>query len=554
MRLGKWIRIFNNIVPIPLTFSAAFGLRQGSVLHIAAMPSDVIKTDSDAEIIISPIPLSSWRSVCRLSVRLSDLPGALAKASEFLRKNKINVLLTEAAATFQERAHWDAVCDLTDYPDFIKIRNIKNYESYEKEMKNLLDDLTRKLHTFANQPDNEKFFLAGIDFHAEFIILPGLNIVSFKSDISCISTSTFYDGAIELESNIEKFVTTCLTSSNKALINSIPSHALITGNTEQRYLRLYFIRNVNNFVMAEISCEIEALNDKGIGVLNQILKALPPEANLLHLSVFQLTSEEHKKNLAKRRQNKTKPIIEGRLKIICHWPNPNRSYLQQAVEAIQIEDSSGISHSNLCKLKEFQSPRTIHPRVFISFSCHENDNKNPKLDQKEDLWRLTHLQNMLKNSNFEPIMGTKIGDRISIGGEFVSPDVVSSAFEEIKNCVAFISLQTKRQDYCVRELIDPSNPKSQYNERFILPPWLIAEEVFAYSRGVRYLVRLQEHGVEEPKYNQNTHKYIFRNKKEYIKQVESLIRKLNEIRESEEFEQLIKNINSAMFLKNIPPE
>jgi hypothetical protein len=34
MRLGKWIKVFDRIVPIPMTLAASFGLRDGSQLYL----------------------------------------------------------------------------------------------------------------------------------------------------------------------------------------------------------------------------------------------------------------------------------------------------------------------------------------------------------------------------------------------------------------------------------------------------------------------------------------------------------------------------------------
>jgi hypothetical protein len=88
------------------------------MLYLAPMVTGRRSRNDDAQIIITPIPPTSWKSVCRLSVRLHDKPKALAKALRFLREREITILLTEAAATFQERAHWDAICDLTSYKGY----------------------------------------------------------------------------------------------------------------------------------------------------------------------------------------------------------------------------------------------------------------------------------------------------------------------------------------------------------------------------------------------------------------------------------------------------
>lgn len=94
MRLGKWVRIFSNTVPVPIAFSASFGIREGGRLYLAPMVTGRRSRNDDAQVIITPIPPSSWKSVCRLSVRLHDKPKALAKALRFLREQEISILLT----------------------------------------------------------------------------------------------------------------------------------------------------------------------------------------------------------------------------------------------------------------------------------------------------------------------------------------------------------------------------------------------------------------------------------------------------------------------------
>src|SRR5438046_1892924 len=68
------------------------------------------------EVVGSPVPIQLWKTVCRLSVRLHDRPGALAAATQFLRQQKINILLSECCSTYQSRAHWDALCDVGQTP------------------------------------------------------------------------------------------------------------------------------------------------------------------------------------------------------------------------------------------------------------------------------------------------------------------------------------------------------------------------------------------------------------------------------------------------------
>jgi hypothetical protein len=152
MRLGIWVPIYRRTLPIPHNLSRSFGLSEGSQLHLAPSPDRVASDRTDphtlsAEIIVSPVPIQSWRSACRLSVRLRNKPGALACATKFLKEQRINILITEACATYQQRAHWDAICDIAQNRDFEALRS-RSRESYEQAMGLFLERLTLELHGF----------------------------------------------------------------------------------------------------------------------------------------------------------------------------------------------------------------------------------------------------------------------------------------------------------------------------------------------------------------------------------------------------------------------
>lgn len=168
MRLGKWIKVFDRNVPIPMTLAASFGLREGSELYLAPMRADMAPHSTSVEIIVSPIPTSSWRSICRLSVRLHHRSRALARATSYLRDKRINILLTEAAATFQERAHWDAVCDLRVSSEYARMVTC-SHDSYELEMEHLLKDMSENIRWFRRHLQTSVCFfpvLIGMRFSA----------------------------------------------------------------------------------------------------------------------------------------------------------------------------------------------------------------------------------------------------------------------------------------------------------------------------------------------------------------------------------------------------
>src|ERR1051325_7945965 len=119
MRIGEWVPVYKQWLPIPPRMAMAFGLQEGSELYLARVKDDPARPDvREYEMIGSPVPASSGRSVCRLSVRLEDTERTLATATRFLRDRGINILLTECCTTYSRRAHWDAICDLAGMPGF----------------------------------------------------------------------------------------------------------------------------------------------------------------------------------------------------------------------------------------------------------------------------------------------------------------------------------------------------------------------------------------------------------------------------------------------------
>lgn len=518
MRLGKWIRIFERTVPIPPAFSASFGLRAGSELHLALMKTQGYT--GDAELIVSPIPTSSWHSVCRLSVRLHDKPFALGKALAFLREKKISLLITEAAATFQERAHWDAVCDLQYCPEFAAMRG-KPFESYEKAMEALLIQLSSELRHWAAAPANRDVFLSGGDAHAEFSPLTGLNIAAFRCDLTRAQRVAFEFGAVNLPDLTVSDVRNSLAL-HRADSISIPTHALITGNTEQRYLRLYFIRNVEAFIMAEIELDVRKISGDGLGMLHQVLMALPDSLNILHLTLHRIRL----------------PVDGDRAltKLIGYWPSHSEAELRERelalrarIDTAEVEDIEGNRHSGLAKLTAFSTPDFERPRVFISYSTKVGEAK------------LAALRNELIANNFDPVVGTELGGRQMLGGDYVTADVLAGALEKIPTCIAFISLHLKRDDF------------RQSSGRCLVPPWVVAEEVFAFARGIYFLARLREDGVDDPRYNKNTLELVFSSDEEFALRVAELMQRLNQARQDGQFQGALRAARQAQYRRKFPP-
>ena len=107
-------------------------------------------------------------------------------------------------------------------------------------------------------------------------------------------------------------------------------------------------------------------------------------------------------------------------------------------------------------------------------------------------------------------------------------------------CVACISLQLARDDF---KIIDPVNG----NIRYILPPWAVAEEVYAWSKNVGMLLRLKDEAVEDPRYNRNTLTKEFRVDEEYPGAVAQILAELDEFRQHSRFEQVKQEARRAQF-------
>ena len=494
VRLGKWVRIFSNTVPVPIAFTASFGIREGGRLYLAPMVTGRKNKNEDAQVIITPIPPSSWRSVCRLSIRLHDKPKALAKALKFLREREINVLLTEAAATFQERAHWDAICDLISYKEYANAGEL-SFEAYQSQMRKIVLALDAELKHWASSPENRDVFLTGGDMHADFSLLTGLNIAYFRIDPSNVFESVFEGGGVVLPDTLEKELQRLLRSRG---LPPISTHALITGSTEQRYMRLLFIRDSSSFMFADIECRLPKYSAGGFSMLERVLSQLPDDLNLLHLTEYREVGEEGQE-------------VTG-IKLIGDWTDHNKDEFQRMIESIEVGENDPTARKQLVSLRDYATPSTAFPKIFISYSIAHDEQ------------RCRLLQNRLIENNYEPVVGTEYADSINIAGQQVSEDVLTKSLNQIPSCVGFIALLSARPDFQLKD------------GRYTIPPWLVTEEVFAWSRGIGYLARLAEQGLDGPRYNRNTQTFEFAaDADNYDKAVTRLVRDLNNFRQSSKF-------------------
>jgi len=497
MRVGNWQKIYGNEIPIPETLSTAFGLSDGSQLHLAPIVSKDKKL-KEVEIIVSPVEVNSWASAVRLSVRLQDRPKSLHCATEFLRQHMINILLTEACSTYKERAHWDAICDVKMVDGFNEI-SLTNRDEYKEDIKDFLNRLNTKLHRHMIKKQNKKYFLSGLDFHGLFSELPGLNDAHFNCDKSGKCIVPFQTGEIKIPLDLQSYIRTELNLKG----DNFPQYAIITGNTEQRYLVIWFINDYENLFVTRIDNELTDLKGQGIGVLNQMLNAIPPEINLMRTS-----------NYVTKKTLKTE---KGRIEMLGHWDNlihnkeKNKTKFIEWIESIVIHDIDGTSRKNALSVASFEHPTDDLPNVYISHST-EHDEKKLDILFKE-----------LREIKCEPILGTEYrGGRNGFGG--TSKTVIEYSFGPINECVVFISLISARSEL-------------KCGKKYLPSPWLIAEEVFAWKSGIKFMVRLQDSKVEVPKWNRHIVSIPFSSNEEFKNAASKLIKEIKKMQKQDDWEE-----------------
>ncbi|HEX4960276.1 MAG TPA: hypothetical protein VF173_05520 [Thermoanaerobaculia bacterium] len=455
----------------------------------------------------------------------------MALATAFLREKRINIIITEACVTYRDRAHWDAVCDVSQAEGFSSLRET-DHHNYEMRMRTFLKGLTKDFRTYIELPQNQWAFLQGQQKHAEFNPLPGLNDSYFNCDFARKTTLRFTGGGITLPDSLVDYILSPIRIHSR----SLPSYAIITGNTEQRYLRLFFIEDYSDTFRAIVVNERSGFEGGGVGVLNQFLEALPEEVNIMKLSNYMV--------------EKTEDSEKGRLEIIGHWNIPSapvdprakldymKNEIVRIVGGIQAEDIDSKVHRQIFKVESFSTPDLMYPRVFISYSTRFEAEK------------LERLKNALWNNNFHPVLGTNYAAapaEAEIPNPMTVPkDVMQTAFEAMRGCVALISLQVKREDFCVHD--------HNGGKRYVLPPWTVAEEVFAWARDIGMLIRLSDERVEDPRYNKNVHTIKFDSDEDYEAGVEEVIEALNNFRATPRFSAKFREACQQLFIPAYPSD
>ncbi|HEV7920808.1 MAG TPA: hypothetical protein VGR02_08475 [Thermoanaerobaculia bacterium] len=527
MRVGKWVPIYKRKFPIPQRLAMAFGLAEGSTLHLVPITDEGARYKHGFEIIVSPVPPAFWRSVCRLSVRLLDVAGALAVATRFLSEKRINILFSESASTIARRAHWDAICDLSAMPEFAELAKMA-HDKYARHMPLLLEDLSAELVQYMNSPGNDTAF-PKLDYqHGAFTALTGLNNASFLCDFSSSERPCHYHaGGIEISEKLARKV------SNECLLEApqLPEYAMITGNTEQRYLRVLFLRDYQSLFKVVIGITTRDFAGGGIGIINQILTNLPAAVNLIRTSSRIVDGDGNTER--------------GTIEIIAHWDeqidrNAKQLYiedrLRRLIPAMDLMDLNGGVHKNNLSVTSFDGPKTIYPRVFVSYSKRSSPSE------------LTYLKNMLWDNHFRPVVGTDPAERSRrVGGKNdwnPSGDVVTDAFGAIKGCVALVSLLLEHPGF--RLAGNDAEP------RYVASPWVVAEEAYAWAHGIR-VWRLRHEAVESAHFNNNLAGAAFRTEEQFRNVVDDVIEQLNAYRESAEYRSVSAEASQALYEPWFPP-
>jgi hypothetical protein len=518
MRIGKWVRVYQQLLPVPRRMSMSFGLFENSELHIVPLKDTSKGQQHECELIISPVPLRSWRSVCRLSVRLHDRPQALAKATGFLREQKINILLSECCSTYQGRAHWDAICDLTQTPNFGKIAKTSRNQ-FETVMNEFLTDLTRKFQTFARRKANRGTFLSNTVNFVQFSALTGLNDASFAYVHEQAETVHHRAGALKLPDELARYVSEECGLDPPAL----PHYAMITGNTEQRYMRILFLKQHEYMFRLTVHNDLPDFAGSGIGVLHQFLTQMPAGVNLLRTSNYIF--------------DKTGNVERGRIDLVGHWNVEKRRLrgesidqcmereFRQIIDRLVVTDIAGVKHKNALSVVRVATAARANPRVYISYSVSADDRK------------LELLVSTLSEHNYEPVLGTRESGNmkeLTVANKRFGRDALTLALGNIDGCVALVSLQTKREEYSILD--------ADGHRHYLVAPWLVAEEIYAWSApgDGPLVIRLKDLDIHDSTYNRNLEEIVFSEDDElsYQAAIRELINKLSEFKNEDRFARL----------------
>ena len=117
---------------------------------------------------------------------------------------------------------------------FSSLNNVPRHQ-FDEAMQVFLRLIETEFKTYAQSPGASAAFMQGPDLLFQLTPLTGLNDVSFvcKNEFPV----EHVNGAVEIEKRLAgEIIALCYSE-------GLPQQALITGNTEQRYMRVLFLRD-----------------------------------------------------------------------------------------------------------------------------------------------------------------------------------------------------------------------------------------------------------------------------------------------------------------------
>lgn len=133
------------------------------------------------------------------------------------------------------------------------------------------------------------------------------------------------------------------------------------------------------------------------------------------------------------------------------------------------------------------------PRIFVSYTAHDE----PKIAYTADVLRANGLTAVMHQL------------------ERVVQD--DSLLETFDTCGAFLSLNLKRNDFKVA---------ADHGERFVLPPFAVAEELLAWTHHIGMIVRVSDVAVDDAPYNLHVPTFRFSTDADFFQAVDAAVAEL----------------------------
>jgi hypothetical protein len=522
MRIGRWVPVYQRLVPIPRSIDMGLNLFENAELHLAVVDNDTI-TEHRADLLLSPVPARLWRSVCRLFVRIPESIPSLTMVTRFLREQRVDVLFSEYSRTLNNEARFGAICDISRTVEYEPLAAIPRSD-FAETVSVILDRLTSNLnHCLLSELANGS--QARRTTHAAFTPLTELSDASFAARFDRIETLRYRAGAIELPYSIGTYVSYACGFDPPTL----PGQVLLTANREQHYVRMEFRRSFERLFRLQVETTTFDFAGGNADVLDQFVRALPPRIEVLSAAANVIAT--------------TPTAQHGRIEILGDWHDvdgdragqaENENHLRGALDGLVIHDREGRSHREVFRLVSLAATRASYPRVYISYSAGGTRDE-----------RVVALLSALNDNDFTPVLGTQWPESADDARQ-VAPDVLRTTFSAIATCVAVISLHTKRDDYAVMG--------TDGRPRYVLPPWVAAEEAYAIVSSPLVL-RLRGKDVEDPRYGQHTWTHTFDESEDasFLAAVEAAVSELNKFRLTERFRGAWETVQRSRFREYYAP-